>query len=132
VLRDDTTRERANTARRSEMTEIVTLEGFVEDADYEFDCDVFMLEPVRAHEFAGGESPEEMVENFAIDYSIGDKWKDQVGEEYPEKAWVKIRKAFERIKAKGRTRKAFYWKRVLEIDMDPNSTWVYRVIESVG
>ena len=114
------------------MTKIVTLEGFTEDAGYEFDMDIFVLEPVRYHNFCGNAQGgiEETVESYAIDYSLGDEWESD-DSEYDDDAWKRIRRKFNALKkADGKRNWAQYWKRVIEIDDDPDSDWVYRVLES--
>jgi hypothetical protein len=114
------------------MSTTVTLEGFCEDAGYEFDMDIFILEPIRYHNFIGNAQGgiEDTVENYAIDYSLGDKWESDE-EEFGSDGWGRIRKRFNQLKkADGKRKWAQYWKRVIEIDDNPDSDWVYRVLES--
>lgn len=112
---------------------IITFEGFVDyDPGYEFDLDVFMLRPVRQHDYSGNDGGiDYLVEDYCINLSLGDRPEDLDQSEFMNEEWnlEELEQEFQRLKV-APTETRCYWRRVVEYDPDTEET--FRVIEAEG
>ena len=111
------------------MTKVITFEGFIETApDQEFDMNLLMVHPVRQMTHPGNVGGiDRLIEDCAINLNLGDELKSD-----PNLDEQMLLTELESVRAGKVPEHILYWKRVVEVDDDPDSEWVYRELERVG
>lgn len=100
-------------------SKIITIEGYVDERG-DFDMGIFMCKPVL--EMTDGNSVEAFIEDYCIDVHLGDEGED---DDFLDK--TAIMKVFYKIRKKDTINRS-YWKCVVEVNLEDNDDWIYKVI----